>query len=252
MKNKVLVNKNKNTTAMVVIPNLYANKSGELAEFMNKPLPTIAAAITGAIMADRKDIMGAAGRIAQGVLQGRGLRQVAREINALVKSGKIPQDYAEKEKVFRTLSEMLDFINTETSDPDRLIAVQAMFYAIANDEDAGDEILDYQLFQIAKRLTANQLLILYKVYEAHVELLIKDDYVSATSWLKVIADKCGHGVVSLIEQEEEELIKSFLITGRRNSDKSGISSRNARLTDLGIAFCERVLDYKIVRKELKL
>src|SRR5437870_13719786 len=107
---------------------------------MDQPLPAIAEVITAALAADRKDWILMAGHIVQGVLKGELFPQVSREIKELREKGKIPEDFADKEKYkygFRSWVDLLKTIDDEPPDADRLEALMAMFYG-ANTVNATD------------------------------------------------------------------------------------------------------------------
>jgi hypothetical protein len=53
----------------------------------------------------------------------------------------------------------------------------------------------------------------------------------------------------LIEQDEKILIEKGLISDRVYSDRSGVNTKNARLTDLGEKLCEYLSDYSETKKE---
>lgn len=218
-----------------------------LAEFMDQPKIKIAEAITAFLAMDKKEAILMGGRILQGVLKGNATKQVAREIQHLIEDGKIKEDYAETKYGFRSLSELLVFIDEEIPDEDRLNAVKFMFFSVVHaDIGEGEQIQNYQLFQIAKKLTSSQFLILKVAYNMNKEGIYDDASESANGWLRKISERIGHNTPSLIERDEEILIKEKLISDRTYSDRSGIRKQNARLTDLGIKLCETIEKYSLL------
>ena len=93
-----------------------------IQEFLNQPLPTIAAAITGILSSDRADFVGASGQILQAALKGRAYQQFGREVDEFVKKGKIKPNYAESAVGFKSLLDVVQFIDSENPDDDRLSA----------------------------------------------------------------------------------------------------------------------------------
>jgi hypothetical protein len=182
------------------------------------------------------------GRLIQGALKGKLMRQLGRELTSLQKNGRIEEDYAKEKFAFQTLAELLAFIDSETPDADRFKAIKALFYSIIDKKaPVGSDILRYQLFQICKKLNSSQLLTLRACYE----LKKKDvDSGSAEAWLRDVAKEVGHNSSGLIENDETTIEQEKLISGRTYSDRSGIRGRNARLTDLGIALVENILNYE--------
>lgn len=216
-----------------------------LAEFLDQPLPKIAEALTGALSLGRSDAILAGGRLVQAALKGKLMKQVGREIKHLVEKGRINEDYANTKFGFKSLAELLEFIDRELPDEDRLRAVKAMFLAVNSvDRKEGEEILCYQLLQISMKLSASQLLVLKTTYDLSNENTFGNArLLGAREWLSAVGQRIGHGLLALIEQDESPLIANGLISERTQPDRSGVDSRNARLTDLGIKFCEYLVKY---------
>lgn len=224
--------------------------SKSLTEFLDEPKSKIAEAlvgfIAGALSMSKSDAILAAGRVAQAAIKGNAFKQVGIEIKELMEKGKIPEDFAEKKYGFQSLSELLNFIDSEAPDADRLQAVKAMFYALNSVKVNGEEILRYQLFRLSMKLTASELLTL-KVAKSLIDKIPLDKNMGTTIskdiWLREVAKQMGHGVTTLVEQDESKLIEYGLITGRYYNDKSGVNVLNGRLTDLGLKFCEYLEEY---------
>ncbi|MCH6553109.1 MAG: hypothetical protein IH793_02965 [Acidobacteria bacterium] len=212
---------------------------------MDQPLPKIAEALTGALSLGRSDAILAGGRLVQAALKGKLMKQVGREIKHLVEKGRINEDYANTKFGFKSLAELLEFIDRELPDEDRLRAVKAMFLAVNSvDRKEGEEILCYQLLQISMKLSASQLLVLKTTYDLSNENTFGNArLLGAREWLSAVGQRIGHGLLALIEQDESPLIANGLISERTQPDRSGVDSRNARLTDLGIKFCEYLVKY---------
>lgn len=212
-----------------------------LSEFLNQPQVKIAEIITGALSMGRSEVILAGGRIMQGVLKGKPLKQLGRELTALQKRGRIEEDYANKKFGFQSLAELMAFIDSEVPDEDRFTAMKALFYSIIDKKaPAGSDILRYQLFQICKRLNSSQLLTLKACYR-----LYKNGFKtsSAQGWLATVAGEAGHRSVGLVENDETTLEQERLISGRTYVDRSGVNGYNARLTDLGISLVENIMNY---------
>jgi hypothetical protein len=216
-----------------------------LSQFMDQPKIKIAEAITGALAMGKSEAILVGGRIMQGVLKGNAMKQFTREIKNLIEKGKIKEDYVETKYGFRSLSELLEFIDSEIPDENRLSAVKILFYSIVSaDVNEGEQIQNYQIFQIAKRLTSTQFLILKIAYDMKKEGIYDSASESANGWLSKVSERIGHNIPSLIERDEEILIKEKLISDRALGDRSGIlKKQDARLTDLGLKICENMEKY---------
>lgn len=233
---KTIIIKDKNQTLML-------RDSTLLQPFLEQPRLKIAEFLTGALSNGVSDWTKIGGRLVQGAIVGNLMTQVGREINKLIDNGKIKENYAETKYGFKSLQELLKFIDSEAPDEDRFKAVKTMFFALnsIDVEDLGEEILRYQLFQICIRLSSSQLLTLKAAYELkkqHVE------HSSADSWLRDIAKQIGHNSAGLVENDETTLEYEKLITGRIHSDRSGVRGYNARLTDFGISLVEYLSKYE--------
>jgi len=224
-----------------------------LSEFLDQPLPKIAEAITGALASSKSDLLVAGGRIAQGALKGIFLKQTAREISRLIEKGKIPEDYSTEKFGFKTFSELLRFIDEEDVDEDRLFAVKAMFYTVNKiDQVPGEELLSYQLFQLSKKLTASQIVLLTTTFrtknDGGFEVTRGNAYISHQQWLDVISTNMGHGVITLISQDAKMLVEMGFLAISSIQGGSFIWSSGG-LTDLGQAFCEKMHEYSQVMAE---
>jgi hypothetical protein len=106
-----------------------------------------------------------------------------------------------------------------------------MFYATnrVNASD-GEQILGYQLFQIAKELGSNELLVLKTAYEQQLEL----KGANAETFASIISRHLGHSVVGLTQVAVRRLVEKNLLSGYA-------------LTDIGIKFCENIQRYHFDR-----
>jgi len=214
-----------------------------LKPFLEQPRLKIAEFITGALSSGVSDWTKVGGRLVQGAIVGNLMTQIGREINELIDEGKIKENYAETKYGFKSLEELLSFIDSEAPDEDRFKAVKAMFFALNSIDvkDSGEEILRYQLFQICIKLSSSQLLTLRAAYEFKKS---NTGHSSTEAWLKDIARQIGHNSAGLVEKDEITLENEKLITGRTYSDRSGVRGHNGRLTDFGVFLVEYILKYE--------
>jgi hypothetical protein len=223
----------------------------ELALFMDQPLAAIAETITGALAAGPKVWTVMTGHIVQGMLKGKLFQQVSKEIKELRDKGKIPDDFADEKKYkygFKSWVELLTVIDEETPDADRLEALKAMFFAVNRTNAAdGERIVAYQLFQIAKKLTSGELLLLKVIHETYKAGGLPRTPLStaASNWRSQMANRLGHGLSALVEQNERalaeySLIMPIVMSGQLQTIRD---DENARLSDLGIRFCKNIETY---------
>jgi len=232
---------------------LLPQSADELAKFMDQPLTAIAEAITGALAAGPKAWTLMTGHIVQGVLQGKLYQQVSREIKELREKGKIPDDFADEGKYkygFKSWVDLLKTIDEKPPDADLLEALMAMFYG-ANKVNGTDsqKMLSYRLLQIARRLNSGELLLLRTLYDAFKHQDYQQQFMGLPQWASKIAGLQGHNLSALVLKDEHALVEEELISGYANAGTTAIGQsvleNNARLSDLGIAFCQNIQTYRI-------
>jgi hypothetical protein len=217
--------------------------------FLSDPIPVISRAIIEFMSHGPVALIGPGVRIVQGALRGELFQQAAKEVKDLQEKGKIDKNFEQRKYGFQSWVELLTVIDEDTPDEDRLDAMKAMFYS-ANRVNAtdGDQILGYQLFQIAKRLSSNELLVLKSAYELSRRRPMPSS-AGFIDWARGVSGHLGHNVVSLIEHADRALVDNQLLSERTLPDRSGILYPDKwRLTDLGIKFCENIERYQTDRK----
>jgi hypothetical protein len=226
----------------------------ELEQLLQQGVTPIVETITGLFASGKWGGAVVGGRIVQGALKYKLFEQVAKEIRDLRAKGKIADDFAEKKYAFNSWVELFTIIDGEGPDEDRLEALKAMFYSVnkINATD-GEKILAYQLFQIAKKLSSGQLLLLRSAYQRMGSPAVED----ADKWLALMSQRLGHNISELIEQDERVLMEHRLLTGRRSRasvqsnfstapiDQRGVNDASGRLTGLAVRFCENIENYRI-------
>jgi len=220
----------------------------ELAKLMEQPVTAIAELITGALAAGPQYWTVMTGHIVQAMLKGRLLQEVSREIKELRNKGKIPDDFADNKYGFQSWVDLLKTIDDEVPEEEKLDALKAMFYAVnkvgINDSE---RILNYQLFQIAKSLTSGQLMLLKVVHESYKasDFPTPAKNIPVIEWANKMAERFGHKLSYLVLKDEPALLEQGLIEPRTHGQELFVLSRQSRITDLGIHFCENIQKYHI-------
>jgi thymidine kinase len=231
---------------------LLPQSTDELAKFMDQPLTAIAETITGALAAGPKDWMLRTGHIVQAILQGKLYQQVSREIKELRDKGKIPDDFADEKKYkygFRSWVDLLKTIDEKPPDADLLEALMAMFYGV-NRVNTTDEqrMLSYRLFQTAKRLNSSELVLLQTLYDAFKKQNYQHGQMGLMAWADKIAKLQGHNLTALVLKDEQVLMAEQLIVGYMDATvtatRQAVVENNARLSDMGLAFCQNIETYR--------
>lgn len=222
---------------------------GAIEEFMKDPLSVIAGAVNEYLL--HPSVFASTGvRIAHSILKAKIFEQLATEVKHLRERGKLPADFAEKKYGYQSWVDLLKIIDDEAPDEDRLEALKAMFYA-SNKVNLNDveRIVGYQLFQIAKSLSSNHLMVLraaYRLMQNGTRVSNLGASPSYRDWSNVVAEFSGHYIANLVEHADPLLVQNQLFHARIPPDLLRVVAN--RLTELGVAFCKNIDTYKIETK----
>jgi len=178
------------------------------------------------------------------------LTDFGKEVSEWIKEGNIPEDFSGRPSGYQTWVELLQEIDSNPVDADRLKAMKAMFLA-ANRVNAsdGESIVAYQLFRIAKELNSGELLLLKMVFHAFKTKSIPQTpmlSLNANNWRSAMANNLGHGLSALVRKQESALVEHNLISPVVMSGQlETIVGDPSRISDLGIRFCENIEKYQI-------
>jgi hypothetical protein len=242
---------------------LLPENTDELAKFMDQPFSAVAETITGAMAAGPKSWMIMGGRIIQSIFKARLFQQVSWEIKELRDKGKIPEDFADETKYkygAKSWVELFAVIDEDVPDADRLDALKAMFYEVnkINAADA-ERIVNYQLFQIAKRLSSSELLTLKAAYESAQQGEFSRNQpmgnITVVKWAEIVARQMGHQLAEMVLRDQSRLTDEGLLTPSLTPvtnapQDTQYSSVGGRMTRLGLRFCEAIRNYHTIKKEL--
>jgi hypothetical protein len=212
-----------------------------IEELLESPGAVLAALVTDLFRTGPIAFFGSAVRLTQAAFKGEAFQQLGAEVRLLREKGTLRTDFEGNPQGYQTWGELLTIMDGETPDEERLEALKAMFLA-ANKVNAADgqSILAYQLFQIAKRLTSNELLVLKTAYQLQERHELPLEPVSQKTWVSHVAKKLGHNLSALVRHAETILVEEQLMEQSVNYHVS-----RERVTDLGIAFCKNIETYKI-------
>jgi len=201
----------------------------EFERFLDDPTTQALEAVTGAFALGAKQAFISAGRIAQAILKGRMYEQCADEWRTLREGGKIPENLGETKHGLYTWAELMKIIDDECPDGEKLDALKAAFYAVnkINQTDA-DQIVEYQLWQIAKELKSGDILLLRSIYVRVNSTMGNHHREWTTNMAKMLTPR------SRVAGDTQQ-----------GYEASGINAVNNRLTNLGVRFCRNIELYKI-------
>jgi hypothetical protein len=191
-------------------------------------------------------------KVALAAMAVEALTDFGREVSDWIKGGRIPGDFSGRPSGYQTWVELLQEIDSNPVDAERLKAMKAMFLA-ANEVNAADaaSVLAYQLFQIAKSLNSSPLLVLMSIYKGYLEYLRgprTGGSVPTRQWREMIAHRLGHKLSVLIERDERRLVEYGLIAPWTHTNELEVPLMDARMTDLGIKFCQYLQAYQETSK----
>jgi len=223
-----------------------------LGEFLQQPAIKLGEFITGILVSESKDWKLSAGHLVQASIKWKLFSQLGKEINNYIEKGKIKDNFLNTDQNKQSLSDILKYIDENSPNEDCFEATKSLFFRSVSCESTQDEqIISYQFMQICKQLQSSELLILKAAYDINCGRLsdklksikIDPNDANAQNWLMMISKQVGHEISSLIEVNEDKLVKLKLIGPRIHSDLSGIrTTKKYRLTDLGYKLCEYIYE----------
>lgn len=214
-------------------------------DLLEKTYRGLVEGLGGLAASDRKDISLSLSHLLQR-LRGAGfLEAVKHEWNELRKKGRIKDDYVESDQHLSCLHELLDALDTEIVDKTRFDILKKVFLVAASEKrSTRDEVLPQQLMKLARSLSSGEILVLEATYRIAKSGSVKEELSSAGEWLETVAKESGLKFSHLVELHEETLMRKYLITARRYSDRSGvILDKNCRLTQFAMELCEFIASY---------
>lgn len=229
-----------------IIPNLGSPQ--EICKFLQQPTIVLAEFLTGLLSSDIATYKLSAGRLVQAAVRAKLLTQFGREIKKYRDAGKIKEDYFATNKTQATLLELLQFIDDNPPDEEVLKALKSIFLnMVSTNANNKNEQIGYQLFQLCKKLTSMDVLILKSCYEIYQENNIHyHEITNHGSWVEEVSKRVGYGLPDLIDASDDKLVELHLLSGRRYADKSGIvKGREFRLKPLGLKLCEYITGWDV-------
>jgi hypothetical protein len=217
-----------------------------IEQLLDEPFAVISEVMAGWFASGNGYLATAGVRIVQGALKGRIFQQFAKELKELRAKGRIPEDFAEKPLGYKSWVELLTVLDEEIPDEERLEALKAMFFAVnkVGIHDS-ERLLNYQLFQIAKRFNSGELLLLKAVREGYKSGEFPNhDKATMEGWTQNMAERLGHRLSALVLTHERALVREGVICPASDSSGHWVDRCNARISDLGIRFCENLQTYQ--------
>lgn len=107
--------------------------------------------------------------------------------------------------------------------------------------------MEYQLFQMAKKLTSNDLVVLKATYEMEkpTDTPTNENY---DEWTRKISQSMGHSISALVDLADRNLEENGFFK-RVNRNTTGVIT--PRMTDLGNRLCHHIKWYHIEKNRMK-
>jgi len=240
------MDKNKISKVKSLIPNF--RNPQELLKFLQQPTIALAEFLTGVLSSDLSDYKFSAGRLIQAAVKGKILTQLGEELKQYRDEGKIKKDYFATSKSRATLLELLQFIDSDIPDEEIIKALKSIFLnMVAIDADDRREQIGYQLFQLCKKLTSMDILILKACYEIYQENNPQYHGVhNYDEWVTKVSKRIGYDLPELVGASDDKLVNLGLLSRRTHPDKSGVrKGREFRLTTLSLKLCEHITGWNV-------
>lgn len=241
--------KKKKTIQQEVRNEIVKSKAGELwEEFKKQPSTTILRIVTGVAVSDKKELILSGTKLARAFVGYQFRNQLVTEIENLIDKSKIDKGFLEEQYCQGAFFELLEAIDNDMPDKDRVTILKHLFYAII-DKETKDKYTAYTLFKLAKKLESLDILILKATYKIYLskDKPEKEKIDSKSTWREWIAAEIGfeQDMIASIFPSEEKLEELRLIEGKPGRDENMIRpGAHFRLTSLGTRLCQYITKYE--------
>lgn len=142
-----------------------------IEKYFQNPALWFAEVLTGVATYGKKDLFLAGGQIIQGAIKLDLWGELLYQLNKARKEGKTKSKFYESRTGRINFNELFSYLDkNDTPDEEVFKAMQAIFFASEEiKSEQKDEILAYELIQLAKRMKAIDLLVLMAAYELYLK-----------------------------------------------------------------------------------
>ncbi|MDD2303502.1 MAG: hypothetical protein PHP53_02305 [Prolixibacteraceae bacterium] len=223
------------------------NKISNSPTLLDKTVDDLLNGFTGIAMSDKAGFAISANRLLRGLRSGKFLTILNEEWKRFQVEGKISTNYEFSESYYDSLSEILEYLDTDIPNHKIFNVLKDIFIKSAI-ENQKEDLLPIQFLKIAKSLDEGELIVLstiYRLYKNKAYANSKTRLETAHNYLELIAKESGLKYNSLVEIHEQRLISKKMLSARKYSDGSGVEIEPFfRLTSLGKSFCEYIENYE--------
>lgn len=217
------------------------------SSIIEKTIASIGEGISGIAETGKEGLLTKFGEILQKSRGHNIMGEILKEWKHLRELGKIDDEYQKCEQHISCLHELLDFIENDIPDRDRVTILKQIFFVAATEEHSERKsIIPQQFMQICKSLSSGEaylLSVIYKISEMSEWKNVKHH--SGASWCDEIKKNSDFEFKELIETHEDGLIRKRLLIDRVYGDRSGVlMNEHFRLTELGYALCNYIAYYE--------
>lgn len=209
-------------------------------------------ALTGFLSAKKDDYAYSANRLFKSIFAKNFLFQLQMEFDLYCQKGKIDTDYIGSKPYLNSLSELLDYLDSDIPNDEIAQTLKKLFLIPAFKDLYGNKkLLAYEYMKIVKMLTSGELSVLFAAYKiAGGKTIVKEVNHGRPGiiWRETIAKESSLDFVELVEVHEKKLILMLLILDEANffNKYTGKPECTNRLTDLGYALCDYIDKYDLL------
>jgi len=132
------------------------------------------------------------GRLTQALFKGKFQQQLFSEIQKYRLEGKIPDEKLDSSHGRTIFIELMRIIDEETLDEKKFEALKSIFFkSVQKDTDEHSQMLAYQYFQVGKKLSSLDILILKTAFDIYKEPGSNQRMGGIHEWEVAIAEKLG-------------------------------------------------------------
>jgi hypothetical protein len=227
---------------------LLSQNTNELAKLLDSPLGVLEF-ITGLVKEDRKSRLATIGGTLQALATGRTEEYLCSQIKRLRDAGKIPDEFDKHEEGMWSFVDIFKAVDGgEEPTKEKLDALIALFYGVVkmNATDI-ERTLNHRYLRIALSLKSSELQLLAVVHKQFVNnsLGVTSNAMKLQDWaLKTAREYSTDYPLDLVLQDQKALMERGLLSAYRDAtvteERQEVLTLNARLTQLGIAFCQKL------------
>jgi hypothetical protein len=200
--------------------------------------------LTGIVGTNPTQLFTSVGHVIQGALKDKHFHSLSREFKKYREKGRIKEEFVNSDANQMYLAELLRFLEQDIPDPQRFELLKKIYIVAATEEKSDkDSPLPLQFMQLARSLSAGELLILFCAFRHKSEGIQSRDKL-----IDMLTSKTGLKYRQLVIRYFDELVSKGLLRNPTGyySDAEPILKF---IEHFALAFCEYVEQYDLLKTE---